>query len=1256
MAQIALTSIGQTLGSTLLPNGIGAFGVTLSGAAIGGAVGGIAGAAIDGAIFGRTREGPRIESVRIMESREGAGIPNVYGRMRVGGQVIWAARLKETRQTERVGGGKGGPRVANYTYSASFAVALCDGPINRVSRVWANGEVIALTDFVHRVYTGTDDQQADPLIEAIEGAGCVPAYRGTAYIVFEDMPLEAFGNRLPQLSFEVFREPPPRPETTELSARLDGVNIIPASGEFVYGTTPVQQHYFPAIETPENVHIASGVTDMFASLDQLESDLPSVHRTALTVGWFGNDLRAGACEIRPGVETRDKETRPYVWEVGGVDRGDAWLISTGDTGGPNYGGTPADRAVIEGIRELVNRGFDVTMSPFLFMDIPIGNALPDPYGGSEQAQLPWRGRITASNGTASARDEINAFLGLAQISDFEHDGDVIHWDGDDDDWGFRRFILHHAFLASAAGGVESFLIGSEMVGLTRIRDDLGAFPFVDGLIALVADVRAILGPDVKISYAADWTEYGAYVPGDGSNDVLFPLDPLWADSNVDFVGIDWYPPTGDWRAGQDHLDAQAGFKGADDPDYLLSQITGGEAFDYFYASSDDRDAQIRTPIIDTAHGENWVFRQKDLLGWWNATHHERPGGARASVSTAWQPASKPIRLSEIGFPAVDKGGNSPNLFFDPKSSESALPPYSTGERDDLFQRRALDAAIGYWQSQTAVEATYVWAWDARPWPVFPLREDIWSDGANWTFGHWLNGRAGLSELGRVIEDIARHGGVEIDASAVTGVIDGYALSGVSSVRDALAPLFSAYDLMMIERGGKLVVEHAQTAPIHDINKYAVREEGVSKTRTLLDKPPGALRLTYIDGADTYSPATINVFDPEGDRAMVLDVRLPIIMTETRAQAVAEQVLARSAEAEGAVAAIGSEGSGLEPGDRVVFDHLDGVWRIVDLIDNGAVEFRLEQDRTTTGPPQRFVESVPTIDLTPLPAPPQIIIVDGPALPGRGDVASGPLVAAFGTPWSRPVDVLAGPSADLMTTRAVLPDAAGVGRLVAALATGPLGVWDQGSVLEIEIPGEGLPSHSKLSVLNGSGLMLIESDEDWELLAYQEAELVALDSYRLRTLLRGLNGSEISAAPMGARCLLVDARLEEVLFDQNEAGLELLWQAIGRGGAGDQVSFAFENKKGLSYAPGHLRRSIIAGIDQLSWVRRAAEIGDAWRDEAWPNTGRFRVDLKRNGETIYVEEVDAPMWEIADQSEPGDLVEVREIGHDGRFGKKAITTL
>ncbi|MEM9668829.1 MAG: glycoside hydrolase/phage tail family protein [Pseudomonadota bacterium] len=1251
MAQIALTSIGQTLGSALLPGGVGAFGIGLSGAAIGGAIGGFAGRAIDGVLFGSTREGPRIENIRIMESREGAGIPNVYGRFRVGGQVIWAARLLETRQTERVGGGKGGPRVANYTYTASFAVALCEGPINRIGRVWANGEVVALTDFNHRLYTGADDQSPDPLIEAIEGTGCVPAYRGTAYIVFEDMPLEQFGNRLPQLSFEITREAPTRPGSIAFSKLIDGVNMIPASGEFVYGTEPVRQHYFPAIETPENTHMGSARTDMLASLDQLESDLPEVRRVALTNGWFGTDLRAGVCEIRPGVETEEKETRPYSWSVGGVERGDAWLISRTADDGPSFGGTPADRAVVEGLRELVGRGFDVTISPFLFMDIPPGNQLPDPYGSFEQAEFPWRGRITASDGTAAARTEIEAFLGDARMDDFEVEDDEIRWQGDGNEWGFRRFILHHAYLAQLAGGIESFLVGSEMVGLTRIRDDQGRFPYVEGLIDLAADVRAILGPAVKISYAADWTEYGAYAPGDGSGDVLFPLDALWGDQNIDFIGVDWYPPTGDWRNGSDHLDALAGYLGPDDPDYLRFQMAGGEAFDWFYASQADRENQIRIPIIDTAHGEHWVFRQKDLIGWWSAEHYERPGGIRSLSKTDWQPGTKPIRLSELGFPAVDKGANSPNLFHDPKSSESAFPPFSTGERDDLMQRSALSAALSFWQDKTAIEATYIWAWDARPWPVFPVREDIWTDGPNWTVGHWLNGRAGLSELGRVIEDVARRGGVDIDASAVSGVIDGYSLNGVSTVRGALAPLFSTYDLILIERDGKIIVEHSRNMPIHSLDGESVLEGGLDRTRSLLDKPPGSSRLTYIDGADTYDPATVNVFNSQGDRGVVIDVGIPIVMTESRAVDLAEQLLARATEPESMTMGLGREWSCLEAGDRLRFSDLDGVWRIVDLNDTGAIEFRLERELDTGLAIPRTLEAPAVVNDPPPATPPQFILIDGPMLPGRNG-QTGPLVATFGTPWARPVSVEAGASPELLGRRAVINDPVGIGRLTAPLGPGVSGRWDYGSILEIEIAEETFPSLSELAVLNGAGLLLVESQNNWELLAYREAELVASNRYRLRALLRGLRGTANRNADLNARCLIVDDRLQSVVFDAEEIGLDLIWQAEGRGGRGDASRFVFENKQALPYAPGHISHD----GNQISWVRRAAEIGDTWRDVNWENVGTFDVQHLRNGTVMQADTVNEPFWRLPDTAMTGDNVEIREIGADGRAGRSASIEL
>ena len=122
---------------------------------------------------------------------------------------------------------------------------------------------------------------------------------------------------------------------------------------------------------------------------------------------------------------------------------------------------------------------------------------------------------------------------------------------------------------------------------------------------------------------------------------------------------------------------------------------------------------------------------------------------------------------ELGCPALDKGPNQPNVFADPKSAESSLPYFSSGGRSDIAQQRFLAAHAEYWDPDSDgfdeannpvspiyggrmvdVSRLYVWAWDARPYPAFPLRGDRWSDHGNWHYGHWLNGRIGAPDVGR----------------------------------------------------------------------------------------------------------------------------------------------------------------------------------------------------------------------------------------------------------------------------------------------------------------------------------------------------------------------------------------------------------------------------------------------------------------------------------------------------------------------------
>ncbi len=122
--------------------------------------------------------------------------------------------------------------------------------------------------------------------------------------------------------------------------------------------------------------------------------------------------------------------------------------------------------------------------------------------------------------------------------------------------------------------MDAFLIGSEMRSLTQIRGVGNSFPpAVAQLVQLAADVRTILGSEVKIGYAADWSEYFGYHPQDGSGDIFYHLDPLWADDNIDFIGIDNYMPLSDWR--DEEGEADEAYGSIYNLDYLKANIQGG---------------------------------------------------------------------------------------------------------------------------------------------------------------------------------------------------------------------------------------------------------------------------------------------------------------------------------------------------------------------------------------------------------------------------------------------------------------------------------------------------------------------------------------------------------------------------------------------------------------------------------------------------------------------------------------------------------
>ncbi len=292
------------------------------GGPIGGLIGTIAGGFIDRAILGgggAAREGPRLSNLAVQSAAYGEPIPHIHGRLRVAGNIVWTAGIRET--VARSGGGKRGPATTNYSYSASFAVALCGRAIAGIGRIWADGKVIRdasgawITPVTMRLHGGGEGQAADPLIASAEAAG-TPAYRGMAYAVFEDLPLADYGNRIPNLTFEVIAD----------EGAMDA-GVIAAAMARAAGVALAVSGDFPAV----GGHVAARAGSLAAALEPLVA-LSGARLTPAALRLRGDEMAALAIDsddcdavlagTRSVPERRTREaadTLPDVLEIGYFD-------------------------------------------------------------------------------------------------------------------------------------------------------------------------------------------------------------------------------------------------------------------------------------------------------------------------------------------------------------------------------------------------------------------------------------------------------------------------------------------------------------------------------------------------------------------------------------------------------------------------------------------------------------------------------------------------------------------------------------------------------------------------------------------------------------------------------------------------------------------------------------------------------------------------------------------------------------------------
>jgi hypothetical protein len=184
------------------------------GAVIGYSIGAMVGGILDQYMFGEEThvKGPRLADLKHQTSSYGGDIPKIWGTMRISGNVIHAEDIVEKRKIRHL---DGDAEFWEYSYYCTFAVALCEGPIVGVKKIFLDNKLysdmsgnvgrdnIVSNELLHfTVYPGSTSQGIDPVLDATN-PGNIPAYRRVAYIVFNELPLKNYGNRIPNVSVEV---------------------------------------------------------------------------------------------------------------------------------------------------------------------------------------------------------------------------------------------------------------------------------------------------------------------------------------------------------------------------------------------------------------------------------------------------------------------------------------------------------------------------------------------------------------------------------------------------------------------------------------------------------------------------------------------------------------------------------------------------------------------------------------------------------------------------------------------------------------------------------------------------------------------------------------------------------------------------------------------------------------------------------------------------------------------------------------------
>ena len=411
--------------------------------------------------------------------------------------------------------------------------------------------------------------------------------------------------------------------------------------------------------------------------------------------------------------------------------------------------------------------------------------------------------------------------------------------------------------------------------------------------------------------------------------------------------------------------------------------------------------------------------------------------------------------------------------------------------------------------------------------------------------------------------------------------------------------------------------------------------------------PEALRGPQFDGAWVDELAkwkkareTWDAVLPDEASQAVAASELPLVMRRGAGRQIVERWLSEARVARDTLRfALPPSKLDVAAGDvlRLQFDGIEQLLR-VDRVEIGTEQMieavRIESE---TYNPVDLAEDAPLMSgFTPaLPVFP--LFLDLPLM--RGDeVPHAPHLAVTAEPWPGSAALYTSSDGDSYQFDRLIVARSTLGVLETPLGAACPGLYDRGSRVNVRLTSGSLVSVTELAMLNGANLAAIGdgSPENWELVQFQNAELVADKTYALTRLLRGQLGSDAwqpSEWPAGSYFVLLDGRPKQVDLQASERGLERFYRVGPASRASDDASYtgvsqAFDGVGLRPLSPCHLRVASNSAGHVASWIRRTRVGGDSWEAFDVPlgeESERYLVRVSHGAQVVRESVVTGPTW-------------------------------